>query len=214
MDDGASDTMLPRQTWWYRPSFAWYWSSTAVSGTGNAVSTLVVPIVAAVDLHASPGGMSALVIVGMLPSLVLQVVVAKAVSGVVQSAFAAPLVVDLLEPEDVVGATGKINGTMSATDIVGDQPLSDVFADAVAALDSPDPVCMSAAMGEHVPISGRAGRVSDVSEDVFGRSRISMVADRLCGFIPMMTVPNCSLLTRRGMGQRGGHRYCEPAGPS
>jgi predicted MFS family arabinose efflux permease len=53
-----------------------------------------------------------------LPVLFL-LMAAKAVSGVGQSAFASPLVVDLLEPGDVVGATGKINGTMSATDIVG-----------------------------------------------------------------------------------------------
>lgn len=152
--------------WWYRRAFAWYWSSVAVSGTGNAVTALVVPIVAAVDLHATPGQMSVLVAVGLVPSLLLQVVAAtwsdhsrhrvalmvaadiasgvliglvpllwlrsalsfpvlvglmtiKAISGVGQSAFASPLVVDLLPPEDVVGATGRLNGTMSATDIVG-----------------------------------------------------------------------------------------------
>lgn len=166
MTQEVAHSVRSRRPWWYHRSFAWYWSSIAVSGTGDAVSTLVVPIVAAVELQASPGQMSVLVAVGMLPSLLLQVVVAtwsdrtrhrvllmvgadivsglliglvpflwwrsgltfpvlvlvmtaKAVSGVGRSAFASPLVVDLLDAEDIVGGTGRINGTMSATDIVG-----------------------------------------------------------------------------------------------
>jgi MFS family permease len=55
-------------------SFRWYLSSIAVSGTGTAVTGLVIPIMAVVDLGASAGQMAILTAVGMIPSLLLQVV--------------------------------------------------------------------------------------------------------------------------------------------
>jgi Transmembrane secretion effector len=52
----------------------WYLSSIAVSGTGSAVSGLAIPIMAVVSLGASAAQMSVLAAIGLIPSLLLQVV--------------------------------------------------------------------------------------------------------------------------------------------
>lgn len=59
-----------------RAAFRWLWFASAVSGTGSAVSTAVLPIVAATVLGASTQQMSILVVMGLLPPLLLQLPIA------------------------------------------------------------------------------------------------------------------------------------------
>lgn len=163
--DRASEPSLPTRLS-RNPSFRWYWSALAVSGTGSAVSVVVLPIVAAASLGASPTQMALLGAMGMLPGLLLQVpaamwadsiqarlgimvatqalqgvlvaiipvlwwldaltfmhlvtiVALKALLGVFLAATSSPLIVEVVPPDQLVAASGRLNGTRSATDIVG-----------------------------------------------------------------------------------------------
>lgn len=62
-----------RPSLWNNRGFRTYWSALAVSGAGSAVSIVVVPIIAAATLGASPAQMALLGAAGMLPGLFLQV---------------------------------------------------------------------------------------------------------------------------------------------
>ena len=75
------------------------------------------------------------------------------------------------------------------------EPVRDVPADAVAALDRPDPVRVPAARGEHLGVAGLVGAEPPTVEDVGPRSSMtSIVAERLCGSIPMITPIACTSL--------------------
>ena len=89
---------------------------------------------------------------------------------------------------------------------VGDQALSDVPADAVAALHRPDPLRVPAAELRASPGSRRVSVPNRPCARTFSRSSmISIVADRLCGSIPMMTRPTLVLLDsdRGDIGEEG-----------
>ncbi|MFJ8045899.1 MFS transporter [Kitasatospora sp. NPDC096147] len=148
-------------------NFHRYWAATAVSGTGSAVSGVVIPLLAATVLGATAGQMAILAALAIVPAILLQVVVAsradattasrvrvmvvadlfsglliglvpllwwagsltlpflfavmaaKAVTGVFRNAYAAPVAVQVIPRGDLVRANGRLNGTRSATDIVG-----------------------------------------------------------------------------------------------
>lgn len=58
------------------PSFRNYWAAVAVSQAGSAVTVVVIPLLAATVLHASPIQMSLLAAVGTVMSLILQIWIA------------------------------------------------------------------------------------------------------------------------------------------
>ena len=87
---------------------------------------------------------------------------------------------------------------------VGDQPLGDVPADAVAALDRPDPVRDAAGRRRASPGSRRGRcRTGPARGPAPGSSMTSIVADRLCGSIPMITGPSLVLLRSHTMDDVG-----------
>lgn len=147
-------------------SFRLLWTSSAISGSGSSVSTVVVPILAVAVLKASPTEMALLGAMGTVPALVLFVPAAmmaetvrsrirvvasaqvilgclvflvpllwwakllsigallaiigsKAVVGVFSGATSSPLLKELLPRKQLVEANGTMNGTASASDIVG-----------------------------------------------------------------------------------------------
>lgn len=146
--------------------FRWYWSAAAVSGTGSAISLVVLPIFAVASLDASPAQMALLGAVHLMPALTFQIPIAmwadsaeknrtlllasmvsagmvaasipilwwmdlltfevlllaaglEAVATVSISANMRPVLVKIVQPEMLVGASGYLNGTRSATDVAG-----------------------------------------------------------------------------------------------
>ena len=72
---------------------------------------------------------------------------------------------------------------------VVDQAVRDVLADAVAALDRPHPVSEPAARGEHLRVAGLVGaEPAQLPAPRPRSSTTSIVAERLCGSIPMITL--------------------------
>ncbi|WP_245737031.1 hypothetical protein [Micromonospora pattaloongensis] len=65
--------------------------------------------------------------------------------------------------------------------------MSDVPADAVAALDRPKAVLVPATGGEHGLVAVAVGAEPALPSDFSRALMISMVAERLCGSTPMMT---------------------------
>ena len=83
---------------------------------------------------------------------------------------------------------GQLRGHVDHGLAVMDQPMRDVLADAVATLDRPDPIRVLPASGKHLahsrPCRCRTGRSLSTRPR---SSTTSIVADRLCGSIPMIT---------------------------
>ena len=88
------------------------------------------------------------------------------------------------------GSRGQFRRHVEHGLAVGDQALGDVPADAVAALDRPDPLLVLPTGLEHRLVAV-AVSAEPALRKTFSRSlMISMVADRLCGSMPMMTRPS------------------------
>lgn len=148
------------------PQFMLYWTAGVISGTGSAISAVVLPIFAVAALGASPGEMALLgmaelvpalvfalptamwadsisehlraitmsrivagVVAGLIPvawwldaltfELLLLLVALEALAGVFMLANTGPALVGIVPKDQLVDASGKLNGTRSATDIAG-----------------------------------------------------------------------------------------------
>jgi predicted MFS family arabinose efflux permease len=151
----------------YGRAFAGLWAAVATSQLGSAVTTTLVPLIAAITLDASPAVMSGLVIAGIVPALLVRLPAAAwadslRASGVgamvvcnagqaicvgavpllwslgaltlpvllaavalgslltgVHAALSTPVLVEVVTPEHLVGANGRLTATRSAADIGG-----------------------------------------------------------------------------------------------
>ena len=104
---------------------------------------------------------------------------------------------------------GQLRGYIKNGFAVGHQALSDVPADAVAALDRPHPVGVPTAGGEHGLVAVAVGAKPALPKDTFRWSMTSMVAERLCGSTPMMTCAIRLPLPGSDDVSAGGQRYFE-----
>ena len=92
----------------------------------------------------------------------------------------------------------------------GDQPGRDVPADPLAALDRPGPRRPLPSPGEHRRVPGSIGAYRPPPRTLSSAAITSIVADRLCGSIPITTVPICfSCPLPTALDGPGGHRYSE-----
>ena len=80
---------------------------------------------------------------------------------------------------------------------VMDQAVRDVFADAVAALDRPHPFSERRACGEHLRVAGLVGAEPALASTAPRSSTTSIVAELLCGSIPMITPTGFLLINRQ-----------------
>src|SRR4051794_35307839 len=74
MSVNASLESVGPESLWRNPDFLRLWLAQAVSGIGNRITGLAIPLTAAVVLRASPGEMAVLVFAGQLPDLIFGLV--------------------------------------------------------------------------------------------------------------------------------------------
>ena len=99
---------------------------------------------------------------------------------------------------------------------IGEQPLGDVFPDPVAALDRPRPISKLLTELEHRLVAGDVGGEPVATKNRFVAAVTSIVADLLCGSIPITTpAPIASSSTSQPVTgfELGGHRYFEQSKP-